>query len=388
MRAFVFTNPALTRQAGRFVWLALDTENPTTAAERKRLQVNALPSFFIVDPARDSLALRWVGGATVEQLQGFLADGDARVSGGAPAAPWQQAIARGDRSYSDAHYADAAAAYREGLAGAPADYAGRTRVVEALLFAWSEADSNAAMAEYVARIAPQYRHDAAAANVVGSGIDGAVGMAKDDPRRAPLLASLEQQGREIAADRTLEMPGDDRSGLYISLLDARDAAGDSAGHHQVAEQWASFLEGEAAKAKTPDARAVYDSHRLSAYLELNEPERAVPMLQASERGLPNDYNPPARLATAYKAMKRWPDALAASDRALSKAYGPRRLLVLQTRADIYAGMGDRAMQRRTLEQALAEAKAFPDGQRSNGSIASLEKKLAALDAPATATGTH
>ena len=52
------------------------------------------------------------------------------------------------------------------------------------------------------------------------------------------------------------------------------------------------------------------------------------MLQASERDLPDDYNPPARLATAYKAMRRWDEALAASDRALAKAYGPRKLGML------------------------------------------------------------
>ena len=45
------------------------------------------------------------------------------------------------------------------------------------------------------------------------------------------------------------------------------------------------------------------------YLELGQPERALPMLQASERDLPDDYNPPARLAVAYKAMKRWDEAI-------------------------------------------------------------------------------
>src|SRR5205085_3769326 len=122
---------------------------------------------------------------------------------------------------------------------------------------------------------------------------------------------------------------DDRSAAYGTLVDARRDAKDDAGALAAAEAWASFLEREASRARTPDARAVFDSHRLGAYLELDQPRRAIPMLQASEKDLPGDYNPPARLAAAYNAMKDWDDALAASERALKLAYGPRRLRILQ-----------------------------------------------------------
>ena len=66
------------------------------------------------------------------------------------------------------------------------------------------------------------------------------------------------------------------------------------------------------------------------------------MLEASEKDLPEDYNPPARLANAYKAMKKWDEALAASDRAMAKVYGPRKLGVYSTRVDILSGKGDAA----------------------------------------------
>jgi tetratricopeptide (TPR) repeat protein len=143
----------------------------------------------------------------------------------------------------------------------------------------------------------------------------------------------------------------------------------------VAEEWAAFLESAARRAPTADARAVYDSHRLSAYLELGEPQRAIPMLEASERDLPDDYNPPARLAVTYRAMKEWDRALAASDRAIAKAYGPRKLGIYQTRADIFAGRGDVAGARRTMEEAIAFAEAMPPGQRSQRTIDALRKKL-------------
>jgi tetratricopeptide (TPR) repeat protein len=120
-------------------------------------------------------------------------------------------------------------------------------------------------------------------------------------------------------------------------------------------------------------------------MELGEPERAIPMLEASERELPDDYNPPARLAVAYKAMKKWDDALAASDRAMAKVYGPRKLGVYSTRADLFAGRGDTTAARKTLEEAIEYAEALPPGHRSEGTIAGLKKKLEGLS-PASGSG--
>ena len=99
------------------------------------------------------------------------------------------------------------------------------------------------------------------------------------------------------------------------------------------------------------------------------------MLEASEKAFPEDYNPPARLALVYLRLKQYDTALAASDRALARVYGPRKLRVLAVRADIYKGMGDAAAARKTVEESLAYAEALPAGQRSDTAIASLKKQL-------------
>jgi tetratricopeptide (TPR) repeat protein len=182
----------------------------------------------------------------------------------------------------------------------------------------------------------------------------------------------------IIATPRRDLAADDVSAVYETLASERQDAKDEEGKKKVLQERAKFLEAAAAGAKTPDARAVFDSHRLGTYLELAEPERAIPMLQASERDLPDDYNPPARLAVAYKAMKNHDEALAASDRALAKAYGPRKLGILQTRADIYKEKGDAAKARRTIEQAVELAESLPEGQRSERTIAALKKKLETL----------
>jgi len=134
----------------------------------------------------------------------------------------------------------------------------------------------------------------------------------------------------------------------------------------------------AAEAKTPEQRAVYDSHRLSAYLDLGTPEKAIPMLEQSQRDFPTDYNPPARLAIAYKAMKEYDKALAANDRALVKVYGPRKLTVLQTRADIFVDKGDKEAARAAIAMAIEYAKSLPDGQLNERRIAFLQKKLESI----------
>ena len=174
------------------------------------------------------------------------------------------------------------------------------------------------------------------------------------------------------------LAGDDRSGLYETLIGAREAVKDEEGAHKLREEWATFLEGEAKRAKTAEQRAVYDSHRLSAYLALKQPERAIPMLEESERDFPSDYNPPARLGVAYRTMGKYDEALAAFDRALAKAYGPRKIGILRGKADTYAAKGDKESARRTIEEAIRYAESLPEGQRSDATIAALKKKLETL----------
>ena len=212
-------------------------------------------------------------------------------------------------------------------------------------------------------------------HLAASGLDCSLDLPADDPDRAPLVSEFTRACRQLVAQPPSNVASDDLSSVYQTLARERDEAHDSEGKTKVLSDWARFLEGVAAGAKTPEGRSAFDSHRLTAYLLLNAPERAIPMLEASERDFPDDYNPPARLAVADKAMKRYDDALAASDRALAKAYGPRKILILNNRADIYAARGDAAAARQTIEEALRIAEAFPTGQRSDAQIASLKKKL-------------
>jgi tetratricopeptide (TPR) repeat protein len=378
MRAFVFTDESLTRHAGRFVWLEIDTEKKQNAELRKKLGVPALPSFFIVDPSDEKVALRWTGGFTVAQLDRLLEDGVAAVSGRPRAGGADAWLAEADSLYAAGDNAGAGRAYERALGAAPDGWPHYARAVDAALFALTSADSLIEAAQLGRDAFPRLAHTPSAANVAASGLDAALQLASSHPQRPELVAALEADSRAVLADSTLAIATDDRSGLYIELISARQDARDETAVKELAGDWAALLERAASSATTPEQRAVFDSHRLSAYLELGQPERAIPMLEASERDLPGDYNPPARLAVAYRAMKRWDEALSASDRALARAYGPRKLALLATRADIYAGKGDREAARKTIEEAIGVAESLPPGQRSEGTLTALKKKLQGL----------
>jgi tetratricopeptide (TPR) repeat protein len=381
MRAFVFTDVSLARRAGQFVWLSLDTEKAGNAEVKKRLDVNALPTFFVVDAKSEKPALRWVGGATVPQLQKILDDGRRAAGGGTGKGP-DAVLARADQSFAQARYAESAKLYREALDAAPAGWKPYGRAVESLLFALQDSNEARACALLARDAWARLARTQSAANVAASGLSCALELKPEDPDRAALVERFRKDTLAVVRSGRSDIAADDVSGAYQVLEEDRERAKDEPGKKDLLREHIAFLEKKAAEAKDPQGRSVFDPHRTIAYIDLGEPERAVPMLQQSEKDFPDDYNAPARLASAYYEMKKYDEAAAASDRALAKAYGPRKIGILQRRSEIEAKRNDTAASRRYLEEALRLAESLPEGQRSERTIASLKKKLAA-PAPAS-----
>jgi len=375
MRARVLSDPALAKQAGRFVWLSMNTEDRRNAAFVKRAAVEGLPTYLVEDARDEAIALRWLGSATVPQLEKLLDDGERAVSA-AVGDPATAALARADRLNGERKTAEAAAAYGEALKLAPLDWPRRARCVESLVLALQLAGDLETCSRTAREEAPSMPRDSSFANVAANGLGCAEQAPHDAEWRADALAALEPLVVEaLGLDVVL---ADDRSSLYGELVDLHDERGDTAGAKELAERWLSFLESESAKAPDAEARAAFDSHRVSAVLALGEPGRAVPALLASERDLPDDYNPPARLALLYGEMGRYDDAIAAADRALARADGPRKLRIYATRADVLSKKGDTAGERATLEEALRYADGLPAPQRSERLVAHLRAELDAL----------
>jgi tetratricopeptide (TPR) repeat protein len=377
MRAFVFTDAALARHAGRFVWLEVNTDLPGNAAFQERYPVENWPTLFIIDPREEKALVRFAGSATVPQLEKLFEDGE-RAYRGVAQGP-EALLARGDALYGEGKAGEAADALAQALAEAPPDWSRRGRALESLLVAQWGAERYEPCARTALAELPRVPRSASWANATTMGLTCALHIPQGTSGAEALRSALEETARE-ALSPSLEMPADDRSGVYDALVQARMEADDEAGAKAVAEQWLTFLEGEAAKAKTPERRTVFDSHRMSAAMVLNDLNRVVPAIEQSEKDLPDDYNPPARLAFLYRRLGRLDDALAASDRALARVQGSRKLRVFSERAEIHLARGEKDAAVRTLEDALAHAKTLPEAQVSPRTVAALEKKLADVKA--------
>jgi tetratricopeptide (TPR) repeat protein len=375
MRAFVFTDKALAKHAGQFVWLSIDTEKAQNAPFVQKFPVRAWPSLYVIDPQKETVVLRWVGSANVGQLEKLFSEATGKAGGRASGAG--AILARADALYGEGKYEDAAQAYREALASLAPKSASYARVTEALLYSYSMLHRHTDCVELARETLPRLRGTISGANVAAAGLDCALALPASNPARAPDVAAFEKAARAALDDSKLRLAADDRSAVYGLLVSARKDAKDEPGAKNVAAEWVRALDREAAGVKTPEQRTALDPNRLEAFESAGEIAKAIPMLEQSEKDFPEDYNPPARLAYVLLQLKRLDDALAANDRALARVYGPRRIRVLSVRADIFAAKGDNAAAKKTVEDALAFAQALPEGQRSDSQIASLKKRLEA-----------
>jgi tetratricopeptide (TPR) repeat protein len=365
LRAYVLRDPALAPFTSRFVWLAIDTERPENAAFLDAFPMHVWPTLWVVDPATGKPVLEWPGSASATELASLLEDAERAVVHGGHDGAAGAALVRGDQAAASGDAAKAIASYRDAIAAAPPDWPRRPRAVDALATQLAKAKQDEACALLARDETPRMPPSSARGSPPGTAARG-------------LEGELLERIRRVAYDRTLSLVADDRSGLFEELVDSRKAAGDAKGTDEAARAWAAFLEDEAAKAPTPAARVVFDSHRLSAYLAMGEPERALPMLERSAADFPDDYDPPAREATAYLAMKRWDDALAAAKRARARAYGPRRLRVAALEADALEAKGDRAGAALSLREALKEVEAGPLPGTYDKLVARLRERAATL----------
>ena len=372
MRAYVLSDPALAPLANDLVWLAIDTEKDANAAFTSKFQNRVWPTLWIVDPTTETATMRWEGTATTSELLTLLAavrPKHGQAQSGDPAK--HDDFRRGTELVAKGELAEAERAFARAMDD---DVATRPQATEALIGLVSARKDLRVCSTLASTLGPTLPVGTSRASVLAIGLS----CARDAKREAE-LALLVEAAEKSARDPDPRMAADDRSALYEELVETKKEKGDDAGAKTLAKEWASFLEGEARRAPSKSARVVFDAHRLSAYLAADEPSRAVPMLQESERDFPDDYNPPARLAKAYLTMKQLDDARAAIDRAAARVYGPRSLRVFSLAADIAKAKGDVAAERAALEQAIARTKTGPAMNDNQKKLrADLEKRLGAL----------
>src|SRR5258708_23400142 len=264
MRAFAFTDQALERYAGQFVWLAVNTEKAENSKFLTKFPINVWPTLLVIDSKSESVALRYAGGATVPQLGKLLDDGRRVINAKAPETA-DSLLAAADRTASQENKnAEAAKLYQQAIAKAPANWPRLGRAAEGYEFSLAMAHENERCATEALALYPRLKGTLSGANVVSGGLSCALELDEKNPARKELAAKLESDTREALDDPKIEMTGDDRSGLYQTLIDALGDAKSAPAEQKLNEQGTMFLEHEPAKAKTPEQRARHDPHRHTA----------------------------------------------------------------------------------------------------------------------------
>lgn len=341
LREHVLTRAAFKAFEKDVVFAAVDTEKERNAGFLDKYPVDVWPTLFFVDPKDERVVFKWAGSADEQQMTALL-----EAAKGAQAAQEPTAdllLAKGDALQAADRY----------LAGKGQGGVRGTLSLLYALYAVQKYDTCAQAAVEAVDAPGMLPSDFL--GVVSWGLSCALQLPEADAGRKKALAALVPH-----AKKGLTLPGamaDDVSSLYELLVEERQAAKDGAEALALARGWADYLEREAALAPTPQARAVFDAHRLGAALAAKTPARVVDTLRLSEAQLPKDWNPSARLATAYRELGRFDDALAAMERALGKcSEGPRRICLFKAKATLFDKKGDLAGRRATAQQGLDAAK--------------------------------
>jgi tetratricopeptide (TPR) repeat protein len=358
MRAYVFPDPALRRFASQFEWLALDTEREANAPFVTKLGVRVLPTLSVVNPWTEEVTLAWPGSLTARELGALLDEALIAAGGAGKKTKAEAALRRGHLARAEGRLLEAVGEYRVALGTSPMSWPARHETLDALVTSLGDAQQRDDCAATAAEAAPSMPPGTALADVLRSGLSCATDAASGEAAHGK-VAELTALGERVANDSAQPILADDRSDLFQYVLSGWNYLDRGADAERVAQAWAAFLEGEARRAPSPSARAVFDPHRLAAYIALGQPERAVGMLEQSAHDFPADYNPPARLGAALFAMKRYDDAAASLSRALTLAYGPRKLRLWSTLADVMLAKGDRDSAIHSLQSALDFARAEP-----------------------------
>jgi len=203
--------------------------------------------------------------------------------------------------------------------------------------------------------------------------------AKDAPGAKALLSSALARIDSLAGDKKAALSADDRSDLYANLADQLDELKRHDEAVAAMRKRAALLEAAAAAAPDVATAATFDPHRTDTYLYLGEAPKAEALLTAREKEMPDDYNPPARLARVLLEEKRAPEAEAAVNRALAlMTQGPRKVGVLGLKARILAAQGkDKAP---VLREQLALLQTLPSTQRQPETEQRIQAELKALGA--------
>ena len=378
MRKEVLERPEMGHFSDRFVFAAVDTDRPESAAFLERYALRVWPTFFVIDPESGAVLSMYGGSGTLEEMSHLLEAGLAARSGGGPG---ERTLAEAHDAYVKKDTARAAELYVEASRTVPD--ARRAEALLGAIRALSELESPERCVDFGV---------AHAAEVPGSStpidftyylkecVDALpAGAAKDDAarfvkRRVDAFVVSPPAGASV----------DDRADLFALAAELAESSHDEAGAKVLQKARLALLDQAVKAARTPEDAHVFDYERMGALLALGRGKEAVAMFEGRTADMPTSYEPYARLASTLLAMGELEKAMAPLDRAIALSYGPRRLRYLASKADAQSKLGALDAAVETLSAEVEGWRALGPAQGGAARVAAAEKRLAAARALADA----
>jgi thiol-disulfide isomerase/thioredoxin len=381
MQEFVLRDANLPHATERFVFLAVDTERAENAAFLEKYSVSVWPTFYVIDPVSRAVRGRWLGAASASEFSRFLDEGARAVElgreGQLGAEDPRALQLAGDELAARREFAGAAAKYGAALERAAADWAWRPAVLVARMSALSKAKSYEECAALGERAMTQTGSGVSAGDFASFALSCAEKLPKGDARATAVQKAAELRLTTLCDGNGAELTADDRADACANLDQARTALGDAAGARRAVEAGLAVL--EAAAADVPDDVALtFDRARSDFLVSLGRGEEALSLLARREQALPDNYNPPHQLARVYRSLKRWDEAIAAIERALGRAYGPRRANLMTLQIELLVAAGRKAEAKVAAAAQVEAYRALPDAQKPPEAEAAARDRLKQL----------
>lgn len=380
MKRFVLGDPALGALADRVLFLAVDTDRPEAAAFQERFSPKVLPTFYVLDPSSLAVIGHWEGSGSVAEMRGFVEESLALRRGGAQD-PASRAHAEARVAHAGGKLAEAAAAYERAVAAAPPGWERRSSALNGWIAALAGAKAWEACVKIGRAHLAEVRGASAPADFAATLLSCAGELPSGPEQRAAREAAVARL-RDFTARPPADASVDDRQDALGTLAEGLADLGDKPAARAAEEARLSLLTKAAEAARSPEEAHTYDYARANVYEALGRAEEAVAMLSRREQEMPGAYEPPARLAGVLLRAGRLAEAKAAAERAIARAYGPRRLRYVAIKAQILGKMGDKAAALAALREEVRGWEGLPAGQATPEKVADARRRLAEAEAPA------
>ena len=374
MQRFVLADPGMKPLADQVVWASVETETEKNKPIVEKFPVDAWPTFLLLDPDGENVLGRFLGSASVQELRAFVQDGVRAYKEKGSGDPAWVAQRQADAARIRGDLKGAADAYGRAVALSKANDPQRAERLDLYISALLRLKELRTCVHLGVKEARNVPDSAVGADFQNYAFSCAASLGKADPEARKMHQLAIARLREILAKKDAPLAVDDRSDALANLVEMLDAAGRHGEALEAMQERSRLLEKAADAAPDATMASTFDAHRVETYLYLGEPKKAEALLRQREKEMPGDYNPPARLARVLLEEKRYPEAEATVDRALSgMPRSQRRISVLELKEKILAA--EKKPVDAVLREELETLRTLPAPQRRPQREAEIQGKL-------------